>query len=65
MTEIKKIKTNAEKSAEKRLKTKDDYMLMVGMLEGIINILERTSMHADIKEQLTSIYSNFKLRGNK
>lgn len=50
---------------EKLEKAKDDYDLMAGMLIAIINILERTHLHLDIKQQLTSIYNNFKLRGKK
>lgn len=59
------MKTNKQKSAEKREKHKADYKTMARFIKAVINILERTGLHADIKEQLTSTYNNFKLRGNK
>ena len=56
------MKTNVERAKEKREINKIEYKKMARFLKAVINILERTHLHADIKEQLTTIYNNFKTK---
>lgn len=58
-------KTNEEKSREKREKNKVEYRKMARFLKSVINILERTHLHLDIKQNLTQTYNSFKLKGEK
>ena len=44
---------------------KEIYKKCARYLKTVINILDENGIHADIKEQLTSFYSNFKIRGDK